>query len=298
MNSVSNADKYGEPRERFSGPFVSLGIMLAFMLLLYFLFPEKEIMESMAKSAESSAVALNYREAMLRARPADINLRMEFAEGLAESGQFPRALHVLNECEGSVGKESRLRYLGVRYRVLKGILFSAAADAGERNRLAGDFSRVVRELAESGAVSREVGRMAWEAGAMGDNGTAAILLRRYAALNAGRRQGGDPLPPLAEGSPDHYREEARLCFVSMKKAKGLSERRALFMRGVQVLRSGNLAGEALAAGEANIDGVGPDRQVLLFMTRIALAAGKPAIAERYIKKALGMERREVKAAEG
>ena len=298
MNSVSSADKFAEPRERFSGPLVSLGIMLAFLLLLYFLFPEKEIMESMEKSAEPSAVALNYREAMLRARPADMNLRMEFAEGLAESRQFPRALHVLNECEGLIAKETRTRYLGVRYRVLKGILFSAGADAGERKRLSGDFSRVVRELAERGAVSREVGRMAWEARAIGDNGTASILLRRYAVLNAGRRQGGDGFAPLAEGLPGHYREEARLCFVSMKKAKGLSERRELFMRGVRLLQSGNLAGEALAAGEANISGVESDRQVLLFMTKIALAAGKPAIAERYIKKALGMERRQVKAAEG
>jgi hypothetical protein len=298
MNSVSSADKFAEPRERFSGPLVSLGIMLAFLLLLYFLFPEKEIMESMAKSAESSAVALNYREAMLRARPADMTLRLEFAEGLAESGQFPRALQVLNECEGFIGSQARSRYLGVRYRVLQGILFSAGAGAGERNRLAGDFSRVVRELAERGAVSREVGRMAWEARAMGDNGTAAILMRRYAVLNAGRRQGGEAFAPLAEGSPGQYREEARLCFDDMRKAKGLSERRALFMRGVQVLQSGNLAGEALAAGEANIGGVEPDRQVLLFMTRIALAAGKPAIAERYIKKALGMERGQFKAAEG
>jgi polysaccharide biosynthesis protein PelB len=298
MNSVSNADKYGEPRERFSGPLVSLGIMLAFLLLLYFLFPEKEIMESMSKSAESSAVALNYREAMLRARPADMNLRMEFAEGLVESGQFPKALHVLNECEGFIGKQARSRYLGVRYRVLKGILFSSGADAADRNRLAGDFSRVVRELAESGAVSRELGRMAWEVKAIGDNGTASILLRKYAALNAVRRQGDDGLSPLADGSPDHYREEARLCFDSMKTAKGLTERRALFMRGVQVLQSGNLAGEALTAGEANIYGVQSDRQVLLFMTKIALAAGKPAIAEHYIKKALGMERRQVKAAEG
>jgi hypothetical protein len=84
----------------------------------------------------------------------------------------------------------------------------------------------------------------------------------------------------------------------MKEAKGLTERRALFMRGVLVLQSGNLAGEALAAGEANIYGVEPDRQVLLFMTRIALAAGKPAIAEFYIRKALGMGRRHSAANEG
>jgi len=74
MNSVSNADKYVELRERFSGPFVSMGIMLAFLLLLFFLFPEKKIMESMSKSPETSSVALNYREAMLRTRPADMKV--------------------------------------------------------------------------------------------------------------------------------------------------------------------------------------------------------------------------------
>jgi hypothetical protein len=287
MHSISDANRFGEPRERFAGPFVSLGIVLAFLLLLFFLFPEKRIMDGMANSGDSSTVALGYREAMLRARPADMKLRMEFAEGLVESGQFHKALDVLNECEGFLSAQDRGRYLKTRYRALKGILFAGGAGGSDSKPLSKDFSRVVRELAESGANTRALGRMYWEAKEIGEMETASLLSRKYSVITDTPVGGADGISP-GDGSPDYYREQARLAFASMGKAKGIEERRSLFMRGVRFLQSGNLVGEALAAGEAHIHGLESDRQVLLFMTKIALAAGKPAVAERYIRKALRM----------
>jgi hypothetical protein len=76
----------------------------------------------------------------------------------------------------------------------------------------------------------------------------------------------------------------------MKGARNVAERRILFMKGVGSLVAGNLPAEALKEGEANLAGLQSDREALLFMTKIGLAAGKPGAAQRFIAGALGMRR--------
>ena len=284
MHSGSNAAKIEEPRERFLGPISSLGIVLAFLLLLFLLFPERNINEIMARSSAAGAVVLGYREAILRARPEDTVLRIRLAEGLVAAGQFSRALAVLNEHKDPTGAQDRLRCLKVRYRALKGCLRAMPAGIPEWKSMLEDFSGVTRELAKNGPEPAELQQMVTEAQAFGAKETADFLAGKYAELTAGlqNRAGGM--------TPDYYRENARFCFNAMRTAKGHEQRRSLFAKGVRFLQSGNLAGEALVAGEAHMDGLATDRDTLLLMTKVALAAGKPDIAQRYISRALGMDR--------
>lgn len=254
MLSKPSAENRANTRERFSDPLLSFGIVLLFLLLLFALFPEKRIMETMARSPAKSRLVLSYREAFLRTMPYDSGLRVKLAEGLTESGQFKRALKVLDEHEGTWLKH-REGYLKVRYRALKGRLESKALTPGERNQLQDEFSRVAREL---------------------DSVNPAFLAREKSLATAGTT------------APESYLERARRYFGAMKEAGSVAKRRELFMKGVKALQSGNLPVEALTEGEANMTGLESDRETLLFMTRIALGAGRPAAAQRFISRALGM----------
>lgn len=254
MLSKQSAGNRAKNRERFSDPLLSFGIVFLFLLLLFALFPEKRIIETMGRSSARSPLVLGYREAFLRTRPADIELRLKLAEGFTDSSQFERALKVLDEHEGSWGKH-REDYLRLRCRALTGLMGSSAMNAAERKKLQDDYFRVVREL---------------------DSLNPALPARETSVAAAGGM------------SPESYREQARGFFRAMKEAGSVAKRRDLFMKGVRSLQAGNLPVEALAAGEANISGLESDRETLLFMTKIALAAGKPAAAQRYISRALGM----------
>ena len=253
MLSKPSAENRAKTRERFSNPLLSFGIVLLFLLLLYALFPEKRIMETMARSPARSRLVLSYREAFLRTRPADSGLRIKLAEGLTETEQFARALKILDEHQGSWRKR-REDYLKVRYRALKGRLSTGTMTAAERNYLGDECSRVAREL---NAINP------------------GFLAQARSAASVGT-------------TPDYYRERARGFFRSMKESDSVAKRRVFFMKGVKSLQAGNLPVEALAEGEANIHGLESDRDTLLFMTRIALAAGKPGIAQRFVSRALGM----------
>ncbi len=280
MSSSSIAGRSEEPRERFLGICASAGIMFSFLLLLFFLFPERNIVRTMALDTSASPVVLGYRQVMLRQHPHDVQARMLLAEGLIESGQFSAALGVLNENGDPLPAKELLRWNRARYHALRGVLAASKAGTAERKRMLADFSSVVRELAKIDPRPSELWGMAAEAKTFGDGATAALLDDLIAAGTLG--QGGT--------APDYYRRNARGFFEAMQKAKRLELRRGLFAKGVRLLQAGNLAGEALAAGEANIGGLATDRDTLLLMTRVALAAGRPDIAQRYIRKALGMDR--------
>ncbi|MRR56094.1 MAG: hypothetical protein EG822_16600 [Deltaproteobacteria bacterium] len=253
MLSKPSAENRAKTRERFSDPLFSFAIVLLFLLLLFALFPEKRIIESMGRSSARSPLVLSYREAFLRTRPADAELRLKLAEGLTDSAQFDRALKVLGEHEGPWLKH-REGYLKVRYRALQGRLESGALSAAERKPLQDDYSRVERELA---------------------------------AINPSLPAREKNMAAAGSSGPESYREKAKGFFRSMKEVDSVVKRRDLFIKGVRSLQAGNLPAEALTEGEANISGLEADRETLLFMTKIALAAGNPAAAQRFISKALG-----------
>jgi hypothetical protein len=257
VSSDSNADNKGGARERFSRPFVSLGIVLAFLLLLFALFPEKGIIETMARLSDKSPLALGYREAILRTRPGDMEYRLKLVDGLLDTGQFSRALRILDDFKGQLPSAFAASYLGARCRALRGILADSGITDSDRQRLKLVFSRTVGELAviSPEALDREV-----------------------------------PVAQIISGKPETCRENARLFFRPMKEVRGVTERRTLFMKGVLSLQACNLAGEALSAGASNMSGLESDQRTLLFMTKAALAAGKPQVAEYYITRALAVDR--------
>jgi len=255
MLSKPSAENRAKARERFSDPLLSFGIVLLFLLLLFALFPEKRIIETMGRSPARSRLVLSYREAFLRTRPYDSDLRIKLAEGLAESQRYGRALKVLDEHEGS-WRKYRQGYLQVRYRALRGWMESTAITPGERKRLQKEYDGVARELASVDP---------------------AFLAREQRPAAA------------ADTGPESYRQRSRGFFGSIKEADSVAKRRDLFMKGVRSLLAGNLPVEALAEGEAHMAGLESDRETLLFMTRTALAAGKPAVAQRFISRALGMQ---------
>lgn len=99
---------------------------------------------------------------------------------------------------------------------------------------------------------------------------------------------GRNIEPTETTGPDTYRHRAQSLFEQMNAAASLEQRRALFFRAIRVLQEGNLLLEALAAAEAHLGPLAADRETLIFLTRLALSANRPDLAQNYIRRALGL----------
>lgn len=93
---------------------------------------------------------------------------------------------------------------------------------------------------------------------------------------------------LREGN---YRDAAALYFDAQANAKALPEQREYYLLGLRALQSGNLLADALEAARAHLPGLEHDRRTLIFLVKLALAAARPDVAERYVRMLMQQSRR-------
>jgi len=265
-------------RERFATPLNVLGIFCSFMLVLVLLYPEQGLLGVL--SGGDDAATIRYREALLRIRPDDNDLRLKVAGSLVRSGSYSRALEVLSLIKPGLTSDQQHLVKEMRYAALKNLYIRATRGEAEWLRLQPLFLAAVRDLAGSNPPTWLLKEFAADARKAGDQKAGQEFdSQAKASLNSQQQQ--------TTGKMD-FRATAAQYFELMKKAENITKRRELFFSGVRTLQAGNLPLEAFDAGEKHLGGLASDRKTLIFLTRVGLAANQPARAQRIIKKALGM----------
>lgn len=280
MRWQSTADSTEPPRrERFATPLNVLSIFCSFMLVLVLLYPEQGLLGVL--SGGDDAATIRYREALLRIRPADTDLRLKVAGSLVRSGSYRRAIEVLSDVPSNLTGDQRRLLVDLRYAAVKNLFIRARQGDAEWLRLQPLFLAAANELAGSDPPAWLLKEFAADAQKAGD-------LDAWKAFSRKAKESLNNYPALYTDKQD-YRATASEYFELMKKADDVNRRRELFFSAVRTLQAGNLPLEAFDAGEKHLGTLSSDRATLIFLTRVGLAAGQPARAQRLIKKALGME---------
>lgn len=293
MRSQSTADKREVPkRERFASPLSVIGIFCAFMLVLVLLYPEHGLLGVLG--ASDDATTIRYREALLRIRPGDTELRLGVAGSLVRSGNPRRALKVLSGVPAELTAAQRQLLIELRYMALKNTFALSKPGDAEWRRLKPRVACAAAELGGTDPPAWRLHDFAADARKAGDVDAWQKYSREAVAKEALENVLPDDEAAKAQMAGD-YRKAAALCFSWMKQSVTREKRRGLFFRAVRTLQAGNLPKEAFEAGERNIDGLYFDRDTLIFLTRVGLAAGQPARAECLVRRALGMEKTKARA---
>jgi len=283
--SAINPEKIPE-RERFATPLNVVGIFCAFMLVLVLLYPEQGLLGVLG--ASDDATTIRYREALLRIRPEDTELRFKVAGSLVRSGDSRRALEVLSRVPAEITQAQKSLLIELKYIALKNLFTQSGPGDAEWRRLKPLVASAAIELGGANPPAWRLRDFADDARKAGD--LEASEKYRQMAL-AGKQLESSPqnVEAAKAQKPLDYRKTAKNYFELMKQAGTLAKRRELFFQAVRTLQAGNLPKEAFEAGERNINGLHSDRDTLIFLTRVGLAAGEPARAQRLVRRALGMK---------
>lgn len=283
----------GPQTERFATPLNILAIFCAFMLVLVLLYPEQGLLGIL--SGGNDAATLRYREALLRMRPDDLELRFKVAASLVQYGHSRRALDVLAAMPLELTKDQKHQVLELRYMALRDLFADTVDDPKE-------WRRIRPVVVEAATLLGGENPPAWrlrmfEEGARkaGDAEYAAEYGRKAAAKEKWENMAPNDVAAKALSAGD-YHKAAEICFRWMREADSLEKRRTFFMRAVSALQAGNMPKEAFVEGERNIGTLYNDRITLIFMTRAGLAAGQPARAQRLVRRALGISSEKRRAA--
>lgn len=275
-------------RERFSSPLTVLGIFCAFLAVLALLFPEQGLLSILEKGDDPAAS--RYREALLRVRPADTELRFKVAASLLSADHPQRAFETLALLPDRLTPDQQRTAAELHYRTLHAMLGKTRPGGSEWQRLRPQVAAAARNLAGPSPPVWRLKVFAADARKAGDLETWRQYMNRVEALQVAKTPPPAPVDPVQQAlARGEYRTAAALRFQEMRRAGTVTRRRELFMAGVRILQAGNLPLEALNAGERHLNGLAGDQATLIFLTRVGLAANQPARAQAIIRKALGME---------
>jgi len=277
-------------------------MFLSFVLLLVVLYPERDILAMLKTGELGSPVAMHYLRALAAIRPNDGALQLSYAEALVAAKRFSAALPVLDLAAAHLPPSQQRHCLELRLVILQGLLRETPANAPNRQVLETYFTVTARQLAVSGSSLDDLRRYLGQARFAGAAEALSYLEGRVTPHGAASRLEIPNLPPaetpesaLAAGD---YRKSAQLYFDAMASEPDQLQRRRLYLKGVRTLQAGNLVDEALTAADRYMGSIQVDREILIYLTRLALAANRPAKAQEYVKRALGMEKTRAEGGNG
>lgn len=296
MSSNWSANKPPAQRERFASPLAVCGLIGAGLLLLLMLYPEKELLKLLSAPSVTTPAQQRYLEILVHLRSDDADLALTLARSYLADNLSGKAESIITHLPAELSPRQAKTALTLQYEARRQKLKRLRPGDSRWPAFQQEYAGQVEKLVQAGATPAELGHYLADAKSMGDKRTTtrleALLQKRAERVTVTAPERLTAESALAKGD---YRAAAAIRFQEMKKVP-LVEKRKYFLEGVRILQSGNLLVEALAEAEKHLAPLADDRETLMFLSRLALAANRPDLAQYYIRRALGiMDSRKVGA---
>ena len=255
---------------------------------LFLLYPRTDLERRLARMPESDLSAA-YVANLLRSDPNNPTLRLILARRQAALGQFSQARTTLQPALSTKDQGVHQQALWVQWELtLHDFRSTATTNAVARNALRTDLLRQLTTLSELPLPADQKIQLASTAYLLQQPALGNQLFQDIAQTlddpkKAGQLYQEAASKALANGD---YRGSAALHLLARKNASDPAEARRHFHQALRILQSGNLLEEALSMGEREIGPLADDPETLLLITRLARAAGRPDVAERYVRHLL------------
>jgi len=270
----------------------ALALIAAVGLVLTF--PARDLQRSLEAGLRGEdPLEIAYMQAWLTAHPEAPVLRRRLTDTLIELGAFDAAREQLRRLARDADRVAAERIAVLELDLDAREAFSLRADDPRRAALLGRVFATLESLSArplAADIELELAQRALDYGA-----------RRAAVLWLERLIERDDLRPglawwearaasmLALGESDLA---ARLLMRALAEAQPYADKRRLFIQALRTLAAAGRYDEALAAAEMHLGELAGDTQTLEFLTRFALAAGRPDVAQRYAKMLLRLSLRQ------
>lgn len=267
-------------RQRLFHPAWVLGFGAAVLLTLVAAFPFKRLSEQLLHADLNQALAERYIIVLLKTEPGNAELRLTLIRQLIRNGKLDEAEAWLQTVRaGDRGADYEIARLELQLARVRQL---PRDDPAARQAILDTLA----QLSMASLGPQQLDELGDMAAALHDADLALRFYRRLARTDAGMdsrvlASKGETL--LGHGQ---YRLAAELNFLAQDNARRADERLRFLLRGLRILQAGGLLKEAVAAGEQRGGEFMQERDYLVFMIRLALAANDPAAADRFSRRLL------------
>jgi tetratricopeptide (TPR) repeat protein len=262
-------------------------------LALWLALPGASLADRLAQSGRSDPLSIAYLTAWLAARPDDLPLHVTLARQHLALGDWDRAIASLAApiAHGTPALRRDAQWL--KLDVLERAAYAAPEDSPRRTRgldaVAAQLQVLSREDDEPALGQLEMADLVSRARGLGQYDLARTLLARQARLappaELPMQEWLAGLAATAESLGEPLMA-ADLQWRAFDAAGGEAQRRVHFFAAVRLMQAADRGALALEQAAARIARLSPDTGLMRFMVRLALAAGRPDLADRYAREML------------
>lgn len=276
-------------RLRLFSPAVIVGFGLAVALGLVLVYPHRTLEQELLSHGNADRpdrLTVEYLKVFLKAEPKADGLRLALTQQLVNLGEFGEARKILQPLSSSRQSAVAPSAAWLEFEIREQEAFAAPADSSERGPLLARAREQMNLLIGLDLPTDKLVALGHRALAMNAPRIAAQAFRLVAARPeqlspAFYTQAAEVSLGLGE-----YRTSAELYFRVMGLSSSLDRQRAAYLAGLRTLQAASLFDTAIEAADRYIGPLANDTETLLFLTRLAQAANRPADAERYAKRLL------------
>lgn len=289
MKFVLIADE-GERLSESFFPFIKVVVfVLLVTLILVALFPRHLLMKTLSYQDDASPAIMNYLKSFKSLYPDNKEIVLALIEQESLLGQDKSAeINLANFQKSELHPSQELidEYQWLNYLILRTKFYKAEQGSPDYIRYLKLLKEQVKSLSNVTLSSKRMEILA--AGSLAYN-QANIAMKIYNKLfNMNALQTPQE---LAQGGSiamqnNAHKDSAKFYWAAYEKATTVDEKHMYALQAIKVLWAGNYVTDALALATQLPDNVINDRETLLYLTRLALAANRPDIAQHYILQLL------------
>jgi hypothetical protein len=276
----------------FTGPSIA-GFFAAMCVALWLALPGASLSERLAQSGRGDPLTVAYLRAWLAAEPGDLPLHLSLARRHLGLGDWDRAMAALAVPIERGDPALRREAQWLKLEVLEQRAFAAPVGSEARTEAWSAMRAQLRVLAglEAGRTPDPVvlEALSRRAHAAGDGELALELIDLRARALAPAGTAPDAWLARLAGEAESLGaplDAARLRWRAFDAARDEAARRAHFFAAVRLMQSADRTAQALDDAIARFDRLQPDTGLWRFMVRLAMAAGRPDLADRFAREML------------
>ncbi|MBS1143158.1 MAG: repeat-containing protein [Proteobacteria bacterium] len=261
------------------------GLVVIALVLIY---PQQNLIQRVVKAPESE-LSSAYVTNLLRTDPDNPRLRLLLATQALEHGNFGALRDTLQPALDAADPAIRREALWLLWQAgVHDFRNLPIRNTAQPLAVRAQLGRQLAELAAEDWSTEKRIEIAGKAFAFGEAAIGAALYRQVAESAGSPEQAAEW---YAQGGKAalahaHYRQSAELYLQARRSTRQPDQARAYYLTALRTLQSGNLMNEALNTAEREIGPLADDHDTLFFVTQLARAAGKPEVADRYVRKLL------------
>ncbi|MCP5175344.1 MAG: hypothetical protein H6996_09595 [Moraxellaceae bacterium] len=265
-----------------TGQIIGFGLLTA--LVFTVIYPEHSLQRHLERSAHTDTVSIAYLFAWLRADPNDHHLRILLAQRLFDKGDISQSRQILNPVFKVKDLKQELHSKAdiLLLNLLERQLWTYQPQSATFNNALKHYLQQLRKVSHYSWPQERLEKFAKNAFDFGDTQLAKELY--YQLIFSAKTVNVEWFANIARLylAQQQYRAAARSYLQAMPYTTTFAQRKQFFLSGVKALQSGNLLPDAVDAGQTYAGMLLADTEVLEYLTRLALAANRPDIAQYYV----------------